>query len=269
MRPSRGVLAALFAELLAAYGPQGWWPLPSRAGQRGFDTHGYHPGRLDHPRSRADRFEIALGAVLTQNTAWSNAERALGALAAAGLHSGARATPHRPVVPLPEDILACGTRTLARLVRASGSYNAKARKLRTLASFFVEHGLAHAPDRHSLLEVWGVGPETADSILLYAFGEPVFVIDAYTRRLLARRGVIEGTEPYAHVQELFHRALEPDAGTCSEYHALVVRHAKEHCRARPRCPGCPVRGCPSRDEQWAGPATRLVSSPRSRHDRRR
>jgi endonuclease-3 related protein len=249
MRPSRGVLAALFSELLAAYGPQGWWPLPSRAGQQGFDTHGYHPGRLDPPRNQADRFEIALGAVLTQNTAWTNAERALGALAAAGLHAGARAIPHRPVVPLPEDILACGTRTLARLVRASGSYNAKARKLRTLASFFVEHGLAHAPDRRSLLEVWGVGPETADSILLYAFGEPVFVIDAYTRRLLARRGVIEGTEPYAHVQELFHRALEPDAGTCSEYHALVVRHAKEHCRARPRCPGCPVLGCPSRDER--------------------
>lgn len=247
MRAAGGVLAGLYAELFAAYGPQGWWPLPSRAGRRGYDDHGYHPGNLAVPRDRAARFEVALGAVLTQNTAWTNAERALGALAAAGLRADGRGIPHRPVVPLPEDLLACSTRTLARLVKASGSYRSKALKLRNLASFFAAHGFSRAPDRADLLAVWGVGPETADSILLYAFGEPVFVVDAYTRRLLARRGVIGGTEPYADVQGLFFRALGPDAGVCNECHALVVRHAKEHCRARPRCAGCPVSGCPSRE----------------------
>jgi endonuclease-3 related protein len=247
MRTAGGVLAGLYTELYAAYGPQGWWPLPSRAGRRGFDERGYHPGNLAVPRDRAARFEVALGAVLTQNTAWTNAERALGALAAAGLRAGTLEVSRRPVVPLPEDILACGTRTLARLVRVSGSYRAKALKLRNLASFFAAHGLSRAPDRAALLAVWGVGPETADSILLYAFGEPAFVVDAYTRRLLVRRGVIGGTEPYAEVQGLFLRTVGPDVGVCNEYHALVVRHAKEHCRARPRCAGCPVSGCPSRE----------------------
>ena len=251
MRGAGGVLRALYADLAAAYGPQGWWPLPSQAGRRGFDGRGYHPGNTAPPRDAAGRFEVALGAVLTQNTAWANAERALGALAGAGIR-------------LPAHVAAREARSLARLVRASGSYNVKARKLRSLAAFFEGHGLAGAPDRDALLAVWGIGPETADSILLYAFGEPVFVVDAYTRRLLARRGAIGGTEPYEEVQELFHRALEADPVLYNEYHALIVRHAKEHCRARPRCPGCPVHGCPSRDA-----AGRLESAARSRHTRRR
>ena len=235
MRGAGGVLRALYTELLDEYGPQGWWPLPSRAGRRGFDGRGYHPGDTASPRDRAGRFEVALGAVLTQNTAWANAERALLALTDAGIR-------------LPAHVAARGTRSLARLVRASGSYNVKARKLRNLAAFFEGHDLAGAPDRAALLAVWGVGPETADSILLYAFGEPVFVVDAYTRRLLARRGVGGGAEPYEEVQRLFHRALDPDPSVFNEYHALIVRHAKEHCRASPRCPGCPVHGCPSRGE---------------------
>jgi endonuclease-3 related protein len=231
MHGAGGVLRSLYAELLAAYGPQGWWPLPSRSGRRGFDEHGYHAGRLAPLHDRAARFEIALGAVLTQNTAWTNAERALGELADSG-------------VRLPADVLAVGRRRLARLVRTSGSYNVKARKLANLASFFDGHGLVRTPDRTALLGVWGVGPETADSILLYAFGEPVFVVDAYTRRLLARLGTIAGTEPYDEVQALFHRALGYRAPVFNEYHALIVRHAKERCRARPSCRGCPVRGCP-------------------------
>jgi endonuclease-3 related protein len=248
MRGAGGVLRSLYAELFAAYGPQGWWPLPSRSGRRGFDERGYHPGDLAPPRDPAGRFEIALGAVLTQNTAWTNAERALRTLLAAGLGGGSRAASRRTVAPLPADVAACGTQTLARLVRASGSYNIKARKLASLASFFDGHGLARAPRRDALLAVWGVGPETADSILLYGFGEPVFVVDAYTRRLLARRGVIAGTEPYDAVQDRFHRAIGRDATVFNEYHALIVRHAKEHCRARPSCAGCPVRGCPSRED---------------------
>ncbi|MCX7029178.1 MAG: DNA repair protein [Spirochaetes bacterium] len=234
MRAAGRVLRSLYAELFAAYGPQGWWPLPGRSGRRGFDERGYHPGNVAPPRDRAGRFEVALGAVLTQNTAWTNAERALRALLAAGVRS-------------PADVAARGTRAIARLVRTSGSFRVKARKLEYLASFFDAQGLARAPDRAALLAVWGVGPETADSILLYGFGEPVFVVDAYTRRLLARLGVIAGTEPYGEVQELFCRAIGRNSAVFNEYHALIVRQAKEYCRARPSCSGCPVSGCPSRD----------------------
>ncbi|OHD68880.1 MAG: hypothetical protein A2177_00685 [Spirochaetes bacterium RBG_13_68_11] len=107
-----------------------------------------------------------------------------------------------------------------------------------------------------------MGPETADSILLYGFGEPVFVVDAYTRRLLARRAVIAGTESYGEVQDRFHRAIGRDAAVFNEYHALIVRHAKEHCRARPSCTGCPVTSrCAGRD--------RLAHAPGYRHTRRR
>jgi endonuclease-3 related protein len=171
--------------------------------------------------------------VLTQNTAWVNAERALLALVREG-------------VRLPPDVSEAGQARLAALVRPSGSYNVKARKLVGLAAFLGDRGLDRAPDRTDLLGVWGVGPETADSILLYAFRQPVFVVDAYTRRVLARLGVIEGREPYGTVQDLFHRALAPSPDLFNEYHALIVRHAKEHCRAAPSCAGCVVRSCPSR-----------------------
>jgi endonuclease-3 related protein len=233
MRAGGTGLRRLYDVLLAAYGPQGWWPLPSRAGRGGFDAHGYHPGDPTAPDDRAGRFEIALGAVLTQNTAWINAERALLALLGAG-------------VRLPADVLACDTPRLARLVRPSGSYNVKARKLVGLAAFFLDRGLDMPPKRDELLGVWGVGPETADSILLYAFRQPVFVVDAYTRRLLARLGTIAGKESYDEVRDLFHHALAPDANLFNEFHALIVCHAKEHCRVVPVCPGCPVRNCPSR-----------------------
>jgi endonuclease-3 related protein len=228
------VLRSLYDDLLAAYGQQGWWPLPSRVGRPGFDDRGYHPGDHASPVDARGRFEVALGAVLTQNTAWLNAERALRELLTAGVRS-------------PSDVAGRRVSTIARLVRSSGSYNAKARKLRSLASFFRVHGLSRAPDRDTLLAVWGVGPETADSILLYAFREPVFVVDAYTRRLAARLGAIAGTEPYGEVQGLFQGAICRDPAVYGEFHALIVRHAKEHCRSRPSCAGCPVRGCPSRE----------------------
>jgi endonuclease-3 related protein len=230
MRGTLEALRRLHDALNASYGPQGWWPLPARAGRRGFDAHGYHPGDLRPPADPAGRFEVALGAVLTQNTAWANAERALQALLAGGIRS-------------PAHIIACGPQRLARLVRPSGTYAVKARKLRCLAAFFDGRGLARAPAREDLLGVWGVGRETADSILLYAFGQPVFVVDAYARRLLARMELIAGDEPYDEVQDLFHRAFGADAERFNECHALIVRHAKERCRAEPRCAGCPVTFC--------------------------
>jgi len=226
-------LAALYSSLLEEYGPQGWWPLPSHGGRRGFDAHGYHPGDFAQPRTAAGRFEIVLGALLTQNTAWTNAEKALARLREAGIE-------------MPADVLAVETGRLAAIIRASGYFNQKARKLRAAARIFLKKGSLSGripPDREELLSSWGIGPETADSILLYAFRQPVFIIDAYTRRLFARVGLILSPVGDEIIRRLVHDALSPRHEVFNEFHALVVEHAKRHCRARALCAGCPVQRC--------------------------
>lgn len=231
--PCRRRIAALLPRLLAAYGPQGWWPLRSRAGGPGFDARGYHPGDYSEPAAPAARFEVAVGAVLTQNTAWRNVEPALDALLRG-----------RPLSP--RAILAFEPEALAAAIRCSGYFRQKARKLRALAEFLAGSG-KEPPAREELLAVWGVGPETADSILLYAYHRPCFVVDAYTRRLLSRLGVIDGPESYDTIRQLCVDALEPEPAAYNELHALIVRHAKEHCRSVPLCRGCPLaRTCPRR-----------------------
>jgi len=212
---------AIYARLLDAYGPQGWWP-------------GETP------------FEVMVGAVLTQNTAWSNVERAIDRLRAAGALN-------------PASILALPDAELAECIRPAGYYNVKARRLKALCDFLHAAAVLDAPERlralaplsqlrRRLLLVHGIGEETADSILLYALELPVFVIDAYTRRLFSRLGEISGTESYAELQAGFERTLPADHRLFNEYHALIVRHAKEACRARPLCAHCPLR------ESCANPA---------------
>jgi len=174
-----------------------------------------------------------VGAVLTQNTAWTNVETALARLRQEG-------------VRLPRNLLSLSHASLARMVRSSGYFNQKAKKLRSLAARFAARGALGprgVPTREGLLAEWGVGPETADSILLYAFQVPVFVVDAYTRRIASRIGLIRGAESYDDIQSVFHSALEPSAALFNEYHALIVEHAKAHCRTRPLCAGCPVTRC--------------------------
>jgi endonuclease-3 related protein len=230
-------VAALYRQLLAAYGPRGWWPIPGGTRRRGLDSLGYHPGNFSQPRTAADRFDVIMGAVLTQNTAWTNAAAALARLREAG-------------VRLPADVLALSRRRLAALVRSSGYFNQKSKKLKVIAALFCLRGAltpAGAPSREALLAEWGIGPETADSILLYAFHVPVFVVDAYTRRILSRIGLIEGGEGYAEIQALFHDSLERRAPVFNEYHALIVQHAKMHCTTRPACGSCPVKHCLYRD----------------------
>jgi endonuclease III related protein len=226
-------LAALHDRLLAAYGRQGWWPLPGSAGRRGFDSRGYHRGDFSQPRSARGRFEIVMGAILTQNTAWTNVEKALARLREAGIR-------------LPSDVRSCRTARLAGLIRASGYYNQKAKKLKAIAALFAAPAAA-APTREALLSRWGIGPETADSILLYAFHQPQLVVDAYTRRILSRIGTIGGKESYARIQEMFHQELPARHELFNEFHALLVEHAKRHCRAAPLCGGCPVPSCAWRD----------------------
>jgi endonuclease-3 related protein len=203
-------LEDIYRRLYRAYGPQHWWP-------------GETP------------FEVMVGAVLTQATAWRNVERAIASLKRAGALT-------------PEGIASLSEGELAALVRSAGFYRQKARRLRSLAEAVLRRGgveafLSLPPDRlrEELLSLNGIGPETADSIILYAAGYPTFVVDAYTRRILHRLGILAVEDaPYEEVKRLFEESLPPDPDLYGEYHALLVRHAKEHCRARPRCEGCPL-----------------------------
>lgn len=210
-------LRAVFDRLLERYGPQHWWP-------------------GDSP------FEIMVGAVLTQNTAWTNVERAIANLVANdALDPGA--------------MLAVDEARLAEWLRPSGYFNVKARRLRNFCRWYREAGGAPALARqdtavlrHALLAVDGIGPETADDMLLYAFERPVFVIDAYTRRLFARLGLIDGNEGYETLRHACERALGPEVALFNEFHALIVAHAKQHCRVRPLCAACCLRRlCPGHE----------------------
>jgi len=205
-------LRAWFDALHRAWGPQGWWP-----------------GRT--------RFEIIVGAILTQGVSWTNVEMAIGALRRARLLAPAR-------------LLAAPPGEVARCIRATGYFNQKARKLLEFAAFLRQchegrvDRLFREPTgalRRQLLDLPGIGPETADSILLYAGGRPVFVIDAYTRRILARHGAATGLEPYETMRFGCESALPADPRLFNEFHALIVRAGKEHCRRNvPRCSGCPL-----------------------------
>lgn len=216
--PTRAGLMGVYRRLRRRYGPAHWWP-------------------ADTP------FEVCVGAVLTQNTAWTNVERALARLREAGLLDPpalARLTPAQ----------------LAPLIRSAGTYNVKARRLAALVAFLMDacggdptRLRAHDPAelRARLLAVDGIGPETADAIVLYAVGLPAFVVDAYTRRIFSRLGLVGAGDSYEQVQRFFVERLPADAPLFNDYHAQIVRLAKEACRARPACALCPLAGlCPRR-----------------------
>jgi endonuclease-3 related protein len=181
---------------------------------------------------------VIVGAILTQNTAWSNVERAIGNLRGERLLT-------------PAALERVSTPRLARLIRPSGYFRQKARKLKAFVKFLRrEFGgslrrMFRTPTselRAKLLAVHGIGPETADSILLYAGNHPVFVVDAYTRRILERHGLVPGHAGYDQIQELFERSLPREASLYNEYHALLVNVGKEWCRSRiPRCSECPLQ----------------------------
>lgn len=204
-------LEEVHRRLLTHYGPQHGWP-------------------ADSP------LEMLVGAVLTQNTSWSNVRAAIAQLREAG-------------VMTPRALYALAPEELAALIRPAGYFRLKANRLRNLLRMLIERfdgsldelfavGLDEA--RQALLAVNGVGPETADSILLYAGNLPVFVVDAYTHRVLKRHGWIEFEADYAAVQEYCTGAVEADPAIYNELHALLVRVGSEHCRKQPRCQSCPL-----------------------------
>ncbi len=175
-----------------------------------------------------------VGAILTQQTTWLNAEKAISNLKEAKALS-------------PEVLRRLDLSEVARLIRPSGFYNAKALKLKSLSRWLREYcgddvsklsAGSTSELRRQLLSVHGIGPETADSILLYAAGKPIFVIDAYTRRIFGRIGLAPNGNSYAAYQAFFMDNLTPDAGLLNEYHALLVRQAKDACRKKPRCLKC-------------------------------
>jgi endonuclease-3 related protein len=208
----RKKLMTVYRTLFNAFGPQHWWP---------GDT----------------AFEVMVGAVLTQNTAWTNVEKAI-------------ANIKRQRLLVPSHLSRISERGLAKLVRPSGYFNVKARRLKHLLEFVrADFGgsLKRMFDadpgelRQKLLAVNGIGPETADSILLYAGGKPFFVVDAYTKRVFGRHGFFDSDEDYPHVQQLFMKNLPRDVGLYNEYHALIVRTGKEYCKkTKPRCTACPL-----------------------------
>jgi endonuclease-3 related protein len=225
-------LMVLYCRLLESFGPQGWWPLSSLAGRGSFDDRGYHRGDFSYPRTAEQRFEIAMGAVLTQNTTWKNVEKVIKKLIGCGLLT-------------PEAISCISLAELGKYIRASGYYNQKAKKLKILSDFFLKierlPGGCCRPARGKLLALWGIGPETADSILLYVYKIPSFVIDAYTRRLAARLGLVSGGESYDKLQSLFTGSLPREYELYAEFHALIVRQAKYYCRKKPLCADCLLR----------------------------
>jgi len=201
------VIAEAYQALFAANGHQRWWPGDSA-------------------------FEIMVGAVLTQNTAWTNVEKAITNLKKAKALT-------------PQAIVKAHPKKLAGWLKPSGYFNIKVRRVKAMCAWLMMQGgvrrLAKVPTselRHALLAVHGIGPETADDILLYAFHRPVFVIDAYTRRLFHRLGLITGKEDYETLRQLFEKVLDADVQLFNEYHALIVIHGKDVCKKKPLCNHC-------------------------------
>lgn len=205
-------LNQVFCRLYSAFGAQHWWP-------------------ADNP------FEVIVGAILTQNTNWANVSRAIGVLKEKKLLN-------------PKKLYQLKTNKLAGLIKSAGYYNIKAARLKNFLKFFfdtyageIKSIASQNPEklRSQLLAVNGIGCETADSILLYAFNKPIFVVDAYTKRILLRHKLIGKEADYSAVQNIFMRNLDKDIKKFNEFHALLVKLGKDYCRKQnPKCRICPL-----------------------------
>jgi endonuclease-3 related protein len=209
---NRKKLLTIYDRLYRHFGPRHWWP-------------------ADTP------LEVMVGAILTQNTSWNNVEKAVHNLKRAKVLRLTR------LQKLPE-------RQLAVLIKPAGFFNLKAKRLKNFVKFValrynsVQSMISRPLNalRRELLHIKGIGPETADSILLYAAGKPVFVIDGYTKRIFSRHGMVDRAVSYEELQQLFMRNLPRSVRLFNEYHALLVEVGKQYCKRRPRCTACPLKG---------------------------
>ena len=208
-------LKEIYDLLFERFGPQDWWP-------------GETP------------FEVIVGAILTQNTNWTNVEKAIANIKNADLLS-------------PEKLHRLDAKKLAELIRPAGYFNIKAKRLKNFLDWFFENydgklekleNVGTVELREQLLSVKGIGPETADSILLYALNRPVFVVDAYTARICSRHHLIDEGADYHQIQETFESNLPSDISLFNEYHALLVHLGKDFCKPKPKCEECPLNGLP-------------------------
>lgn len=208
---SENIILEIYERLFYFYGPQNWWPADGS-------------------------FEIAIGAILTQNTNWSNVEKAIENL-------------KRSKVLDPEKLHRISKKKLAHLIIPAGYYNIKTERIKAFVNFLIDQYNGSMEKmaredylllRKKLLSINGIGPETADSILLYALNKPVFVIDAYTKRIFSRHGIIAQNATYEEYQSFFHQRLDKDLSLFNEYHALIVRVGKDFCKSKPVCEGCPL-----------------------------
>jgi endonuclease-3 related protein len=212
-------LMQMYDLLLASYGKQGWWP-------------------------GSGRFETIVGAILTQNTNWANVDKALNKLKAANALDADK------LYRMDQDCL-------AELIRPAGYYNIKAGRLKNFLGWLYDNydgdlerlaGMSVYSLREELLSVKGIGRETADSILLYAFDKPVFVVDTYTARVVIRHGLIEQEAGYEQLRDLFESNLPQDTKLFNEFHALIVQAGKKYCKPKPKCHGCPLESLPHETE---------------------
>jgi endonuclease-3 related protein len=206
-------LRHIYDNLFTHFGPQGWWPAETS-------------------------FEVAVGAILTQNTNWGNVEKAIQNLRMAGKLS-------------PDALHTMTHKRLASLIRPAGYFNVKARRLKNFLQLFISVYDGDMTNmkrerlpviKEKLLSVNGIGQETADSIILYALEKPVFVVDAYTKRVLSRHALLDYNLSYDRFQGFFHAHLRKNVKFYNEFHALFVRLSKEYCRTTPLCKGCPIEG---------------------------
>ncbi|MCX7913229.1 MAG: hypothetical protein N2511_01445 [Thermodesulfovibrionales bacterium] len=207
------MLLEIFSKLYSFYGPQNWWPAESS-------------------------FEVAIGAILTQNISWENAKRAIENLKRENLLN-------------PKALREIPIKRLSELIKPSGYYNIKSKKIKAFVDFVYEYSNGNLEKfkdinidllRSLLLSVYGIGPETADSILLYSLEKPIFVVDIYTKRVFSRHNLINHEATYDEIQRLVHSKLQRDSKLYNEYHALLVKVGKDYCKPKPICKRCPLNG---------------------------
>jgi endonuclease-3 related protein len=236
MRTEREILKEIYQRLYKTFGPQHWWP-------------------GDTP------FEVVIGAILTQNTTWVNVEKAINNLKKRKLLT-------------PQALKKISLKKLAGLIRPTGYYNQKARKIKNFIQFLFNNYQGSLKRmfsedflvlRAKLLKINGIGLETADSILLYAANKPIFVVDAYTRRILIRHSLVKPSASYSEIQNYFMDNLENKVKLFNEYHALLVRLGKEICKSKPNCRICPLRGIEKEIEYFCDSCSKQLLRPQDRY----